>query len=266
MNKIKIACFGLQGFGNDLLEALRENERAVVVGIYTRLQNFEFKYYDCPPIEQIASDMQIPLFHIPEKGDWNCGKANLAIVSSFHRILKPKHLDSFERVINIHPSLLPSYKGATPTNWMAKNGETIVGITAHAMDEGIDTGEILTQRELLNPYLNDNELRKALSFASRKVVADIVAQFPNYKTLKNITHDGSYFPPRNNEDAILKYEELSSINQLIFHIKAFTNFPMPKLLINGRIFIIDYKNPTDEIEIELENQKFGILGYWSESS
>jgi methionyl-tRNA formyltransferase len=47
--------------------------------------------------------------------------------------------------VNIHPSLLPRYRGPTPTAWAILNAETTFGITIHYMDAGIDTGDVLAQ-------------------------------------------------------------------------------------------------------------------------
>jgi methionyl-tRNA formyltransferase len=50
--------------------------------------------------------------------------------------------------INLHASLLPSYRGAAPINWAIANGETKTGVTTMRIDAGMDTGEILLQREI----------------------------------------------------------------------------------------------------------------------
>jgi methionyl-tRNA formyltransferase len=50
--------------------------------------------------------------------------------------------------INLHASLLPKYRGAAPINWAIVNGETKTGVTSMRIDAGMDTGEILLQREM----------------------------------------------------------------------------------------------------------------------
>ena len=50
--------------------------------------------------------------------------------------------------INLHASLLPKYRGAAPIQWAIANGETITGVTTMRIDAGLDTGDILQQREL----------------------------------------------------------------------------------------------------------------------
>ena len=50
--------------------------------------------------------------------------------------------------INLHASLLPKYRGAAPIQWAVANGETVTGATTMRIDEGLDTGDMLLQREL----------------------------------------------------------------------------------------------------------------------
>ena len=75
---------------------------------------------------------------------------DIIIVSSFNQII-PKPIISIPKlgVINIHPSLLPKYRGATPTVWALMNGEKETGVTIHFIeDERIDNGNIITQSRL----------------------------------------------------------------------------------------------------------------------
>lgn len=259
--KIKVACFGLQGFGNDLLQSLNDCEEVEIVQVYSRAAYPEFAYYDCETMEALCAKLNYPLELIPKEGNWKCQLADLAIISTFHRIFKAEHLAQYHKVINIHPSLLPAYKGATPTNWMLKNGERIVGLTAHLVNEGVDTGPIIFQKRLLNPYLNDHQMRKGLSFLSKEIISNIISQYPNYQTIKS-QEKASYYPMRSEQDAIAQLDDFKTIESLVYHIKAFTNYPMPKLMIDGHLFVIDYENPKESIEITIANQSFHLIGYW----
>ncbi len=72
----------------------------------------------------------------------------MVIVASFGQILPESILhDPPGGCLNIHPSLLPRYRGAAPLNWSIINGETTTGVTIMKMDEGIDSGDILLQQE-----------------------------------------------------------------------------------------------------------------------
>lgn len=59
----------------------------------------------------------------------------------------PRETFSAPRIgsVNVHASLLPSYRGPSPSRWVLENRESITGITSHFVDEGIDTGPIIHQ-------------------------------------------------------------------------------------------------------------------------
>lgn len=74
---------------------------------------------------------------------------DLIVVAGFNRILK-SDLIKTPRLgcINVHPSLLPKYRGPNPYYWVLANHETVTGVTIHQIDVGIDSGNIIAQREL----------------------------------------------------------------------------------------------------------------------
>lgn len=71
------------------------------------------------------------------------------IFSVYYRKIFPKEILSIPKLgcVNIHPSLLPKYRGPVPTAWAIVNGEKTSGVTVHLMDGSVDTGDILVQKE-----------------------------------------------------------------------------------------------------------------------
>lgn len=91
---------------------------------------------------------------------WMRGKASTPEVQSFIETARPdllwitdfRYLIPTEMIalaplgaVNLHPSLLPRYRGRATTNWQIINGERTLGLTAHFVDEGMDTGDIIEQ-------------------------------------------------------------------------------------------------------------------------
>jgi methionyl-tRNA formyltransferase len=105
-----------------------------------------------------AVQNQVPIFEIgglsdPETLAW-LEKLNLdfIIVACFNRLLPKTWLNTPRYgCINLHPSLLPAYRGPNPLVDQLKNGETSTGITLHFMDESADTGDIIIQEQLPIP-------------------------------------------------------------------------------------------------------------------
>ena len=77
-------------------------------------------------------------------------KANgveLVILAGFMRILTPYFVNAYkDRILNIHPALLPSFPGLHAQQQALEYGVKVTGITVHVVDEGMDTGRIILQR------------------------------------------------------------------------------------------------------------------------
>lgn len=69
----------------------------------------------------------------------------IGIVSGFNQIFSAEAIRRFQSLVNFHPSVLPMYRGAIPSYWCIRNGETMTGFTLHKIAERIDAGEILYQ-------------------------------------------------------------------------------------------------------------------------
>ncbi len=107
-----------------------------------------------PPVKILARELGLPIFQ-PEKvrnasflETFYQLKPDMVVVVAFGQIL-PKEIIDYPplQCLNIHPSLLPKYRGAAPLNWPIISGETKTGVTIMLMDEGMDSGDILLQQE-----------------------------------------------------------------------------------------------------------------------
>ena len=128
--------------------------------------------------------------------------------------------------INLHASLLPKYRGAAPINWAIVNGETKTGVTSMRIDAGMDTGEILLQKEMeIGPAETAPELAARMSELGAPLMVE---------TLRGVAA-GSIVPrPQNHEQAslapLLKKQDglidWSRTAQEIFHrIRGFAPWP-----------------------------------------
>lgn len=70
---------------------------------------------------------------------------DICLVIFHKRILPKRYIDCCAKIINLHLSYLPKYRGVRPVNWALKNGERMHGATLHEISEGIDEGPILNQ-------------------------------------------------------------------------------------------------------------------------
>ena len=95
------------------------------------------------------------------------------------RVLKAPMLKAFpRRILNIHPSLLPKFPGLEAWRQALAAGETMTGCTVHYVDENIDHGDIIAQREV--PILPDDTpetLHARIQVAERELYPAVISQF-----------------------------------------------------------------------------------------
>ncbi len=99
---------------------------------------------------------------------------DLIVVAGFPRILKRALID-VPRLgcINVHPSLLPRYRGLEPCYWVLANQENTTSVTIHHVDEGIDTGDILLQGKL---EIRPNETEITLGQRVARVAGELLRE------------------------------------------------------------------------------------------
>jgi hypothetical protein len=99
---------------------------------------------------------------------------DLIVVAGFSRILKRPLIDAPRLgCINVHLSLLPLYRGPEPTYWVLANFEQKTGVTIHYVDEGIDSGDIILQREL---GIRPKEMLTTLTELSARMAAELLRE------------------------------------------------------------------------------------------
>ena len=82
----------------------------------------------------------------------------LVVLAGYMELLTPGFLRSFRnRVVNVHPSLLPAFPGARPVEDQIAYGVKVGGVTVHFVDEGVDSGPIILQEPVALPYTRSKE-------------------------------------------------------------------------------------------------------------
>jgi phosphoribosylglycinamide formyltransferase-1 len=89
--------------------------------------------------------------------DWLEERApDLVVLAGYMQLLTPPFVGRFrERMINVHPALLPSFPGLDAIGQALDHGVAVTGVTVHFVDEGVDSGPILMQRAVPVPYTRD---------------------------------------------------------------------------------------------------------------
>jgi phosphoribosylglycinamide formyltransferase-1 len=85
-------------------------------------------------------------------------RPDLIVLAGYMQLLSPPFVERFrERMINVHPALLPSFPGLDAIGQALAHGVAVTGVTVHFVDEGVDSGPIVMQRAVDVPYTRDRE-------------------------------------------------------------------------------------------------------------
>lgn len=171
---MRVIFMGTPDFSVGTLEALIQASHQVVLAVTQpdkpkgRGGKMQF-----PPVKETALEHGIPVFQ-PRKvrepeniEELKKYQADVIVVVAFGQILPREILELTPYgCINVHASLLPSYRGAAPIQWAVINGEAVSGVTTMQMDEGLDTGDMLLKTEVpLEPEETGGSLHDKLAAA-----------------------------------------------------------------------------------------------------
>ena len=154
-------------------------------------------------------------------------KPDLIIVVAFRKL--PIEVFNIPRhgTINLHASLLPNYRGAAPINWCLMNGEIKTGVTTFYINEKIDQGDILLQKEIMIKNEDDfGSLYNKLSEVGAELVVKTVEGIFNnsLKPIKqNFIDDLKLAPKLNSENTRINWSR--STNDIIGQIKGLSPKP-----------------------------------------
>jgi phosphoribosylglycinamide formyltransferase 1 len=92
-----------------------------------------------------------------EMADWLAERGvDLIVLAGYMELLSPEFVRRFRnRVVNVHPALLPSFPGLDAIGQALEHGVRVTGVTVHFIDEGVDSGPIILQRPVQVPYTRD---------------------------------------------------------------------------------------------------------------
>ncbi len=186
-----------------------------------------------PPVKEFALAEGLPVFQ-PEKlrrpeaiAQLQAWEPDLIIVAAYGQILPPAVLDMPRyNALNVHASLLPRWRGAAPIEAAILAGDTRTGITLMLMDPGLDTGPILTQKEV---YIGPEETAGELSERMAHIGADtLIETLPAYLageiTPRPQPEEGVTYAPRlSDADARLDWNQPAEL--LHRRVRAFAPTP-----------------------------------------
>jgi len=146
------------------------------------------------PALGIARRYRLPDFYLPMRSDrtqWDqeifeqvqALSPDLVVSVGFMRILAPHFVFAF-KVINTHPSLLPLFPGAHAVRDALAAGVTTTGTTVHWVDAGLDTGPVISQRQVaVLPSDDEVTLHERIKIAERALIVETLSEYGQTGTL-----------------------------------------------------------------------------------
>lgn len=110
-------------------------------------------------------------------------RPDLVVSAGFMSILPPRVVQSWSpRLINMHPALLPAYPGAHAVRDALADGARVTGATIHVVDEGVDTGPVIRQREVtVEPGDTESSLHERIKIVERQLIVETVADIATHR-------------------------------------------------------------------------------------
>ena len=234
---MKILFMGTPDLSRTVLKALLEAGHEVVLCVtQPDREKGRGKAVQCSPVKEEALLRGIPCFQ-PERlrREENVAQlrallqedpADVGVVAAFGQILPQSVLDLPKYgCLNVHTSLLPKYRGASPIEAAILAGEKVSGVTTMQMDAGLDTGDILLQEEVaIDPAETGGSLTEKLAAAGGALITETLRQL-QAGTLRPRPQEGesSYAGLIRKEQGLLDFS--LPAGQLDRQIRAFDPWP-----------------------------------------
>ncbi len=208
----RLLFFGDGEWATDSLKRLL-HEPLEIIGLVARVNPTD------PQLLALANELGLPVFQ-PKKVNSQAFvhqaaalKPDLNISVSYDQILRQPILETAPLgFINFHAGKLPEYRGRNVINWAIINGENEIGLTAHFVDQGIDTGDIIVQHTLPIGWTDTYEdvLQKVIA-AFPELVSEAVRKVihGDFEPVRQAHIPGTYFAARGEGDEWLDWSDTS---------------------------------------------------------
>ncbi len=198
-----------------------------------------------PTVKKIGEKFEIPVLQPSKMNEIidfveNLRVRPIGVLVSFGRIIPQNIIELFDGgIVNVHPSLLPKYRGPSPIESAIFNGDKKTGVSIMSLSKEMDAGDVYIQEEFL---LKGNETSSELYDTCGKIGAEmLINHLPaimNAKMTANPQNDSeaTYCQLLKKSDAILN-PEIQTAEQAERQIRAFEIFPKSKIQIGENLLI-----------------------------
>jgi methionyl-tRNA formyltransferase len=207
-----------------------------------------------PPVKTAAMEAGIRILQ-PEKiknnlelrAELEAIRPDAILVVAYGRII-PKWMLDLPRLgnLNLHGSLLPKYRGAAPVQWAIANGEPATGATTMRLDEGLDTGDILLQREMaLAPSMTAVDVFPLLAEMGADLMMETLRQLEagTLRPQKQDESKASLAPILTRDDGRMDFSKPAMT--LFNRWRGFQPWPGAWTMLGGKKLVVHRMLPTE---------------------
>ena len=227
---MKIIFMGTPDYAGCILQKIIDTKGMEVVAVYTQPDKpvGRKKILTPPIVKSIALENDIAVYQ-PDKlknqsiiGQLTNIECDYIVVAAFGQIL-PKEVLDYAICINLHASVLPHYRGASPIQQTILNNDMVTGVTAMLMDEGLDTGNIIKIKEM-NVGKDEmvGSLFERLSDVASELTIDVLEHFNSYTPTKQDSLLASHCKKITKQDGKIEFDDALNIYN---RYRAFTPWP-----------------------------------------
>lgn len=262
-NKINICFMGSPKFSLETLDILNKNENInlslVVSGKDKKRNRNKFKP---TVVKQYALDNNIEVV-TPDSVNTDefinlLKEKNIdfIVVVAFGQLIKENLLEEYKnKIINLHPSSLPKYRGSSPVQFSLLNGDKKTHASAMLIEKGMDSGDILNQKEVEIKAEDDfTSLSEKLSKIGSEVILESVLNYDDFMENRIKQDDDKATFTKKITKEMGKIDFNQSKEEIINKIRAFVEFPKA---------YFSYKNENVKIlkasPVEIENPKISFV-------
>lgn len=259
MNKTKVVFMGTPEFSVPVLEMLIKNYN--VVGVVTQPDKpvGRKKVLTPSPIKKVALENNITVL-TPNKLRLEYEtvldlKPDIIVTCAFGQLV-PKEILEYPKYgcINVHGSLLPKYRGGAPIQRSIMNGECKTGITIMYMNEGLDTGDMISKREvLIDKEDNYETLSDKLMIVGRDLLEETLPDIisGNIDREEQDSKESTYAKVIKREDELIDFNKMTF--EIYNHIRGLSPIPGAYAMLDGKVVKIYNSRMSDHFHPEKKN-------------
>lgn len=227
---MNIIFMGTPDYAEAILKKIIDTAGMNVVGVYTQPDKpvGRKKVMTPPVVKTLALSHNIDVYQPTRLRDEDTVSRLLKIecdyivVAAYGQIL-PREILDHAPCINLHASILPAYRGASPIQQTLLNDDKKTGVTAMMMEEGLDTGDIIKIQEIDVPKtMIVGELFDALTDVACELTIDVLENFKNYTPVKQDDSLSSHCAKVTKKDGEVSFNDAK---ELYSKYRAYTPWP-----------------------------------------